>query len=55
MSNVQPPVRKKPGPAKGDPRLVEAGRRGGQMVRAERGKEYFQQIGKPDREIAARR
>lgn len=35
----------KPGPAKGDPRMVEAGRRGGKLVSAERGKAFFQAIG----------
>jgi hypothetical protein len=38
-------VGNKPGPAKGDIRMVEAGRRGGQTVKEERGREFFQQIG----------
>jgi general stress protein YciG len=38
-------VGNKPGPAKGDPRMVEAGRRGGQTVKEERGREFFQSIG----------
>lgn len=43
---IQPHPRRKPGPAKGDPRMVEAGRRGGKAVREQRGVEFFQAIGK---------
>ncbi|MBM3260492.1 MAG: hypothetical protein FJY99_12205 [Candidatus Sericytochromatia bacterium] len=35
----------KPGPAKGDPRMVEAGRKGGETVKEERGEAFFQEIG----------
>jgi general stress protein YciG len=37
--------RKKPGPPKGDPRMVEAGRRGGARVRETHGPAFFQAIG----------
>ena len=46
MANPNPTPRKKPGPAKGDPRKVEAGRRGGARVRETHGAAYFQAIGK---------
>lgn len=36
---------KKPGPNKGDPRQIEAGRRGGLIVKEERGSAFFAQIG----------
>ena len=36
----------KPGPDKGDPRMVEAGRKGGNSVKQERGREFFQAIGR---------
>lgn len=36
----------KPGPMKGDPRMVEAGRKGGTVVKEERGIEFFRAIGK---------
>ena len=37
----------KPGPDKGDPRMVEAGRRGGQAMKKKyEGGEFFQKIGK---------
>lgn len=38
--------RKKPGPAKGDPRMVEAGRLGGRTVLEERGRAFYSLIGK---------
>lgn len=37
---------KKPGPNKGDPRQIEAGRRGGLIVKDERGSSFFAQIGR---------
>lgn len=44
--NTTPPTpRKKPGPQKGDPRLIEAGRRGGAKMRETHGPAYFQAIG----------
>ena len=39
-------VGNKPGPAKGDPRMVEAGRRGGKQVAQELGADFFRMIGK---------
>ena len=48
MSDLATPnahPRKKPGPQKGDPRMVEAGRRGGARVRETHGASFFQQIG----------
>ena len=41
-----PAPRKKPGPRKGDPRMVEAGRRGGAAVRAAHGSAFCQAIGR---------
>jgi general stress protein YciG len=38
-------TRKKPGTKKGDPRAVEAGRKGGIVVSQERGADYFRTIG----------
>lgn len=35
----------KPGPMKGDPRMIEAGRKGGTVVKEERGIEFFRAIG----------
>lgn len=38
--------KKKTGPAKGDPRCVEGGRRGGKAVVETYGREFYQGIGK---------
>jgi general stress protein YciG len=49
MSNLasnDPTPRRKPGPTKGDPRMVEAGRRGGTTVRDTHGASFFSLIGK---------
>lgn len=35
----------KPGPDKGDPRIVEAGKKGEETVKAERGREFYVSIG----------
>lgn len=40
------PSKRKPGPPKGDPRLVEAGRHGGLTVARERGRAFYQAIGR---------
>lgn len=40
------PARKRRGPAKGDPRCVAAGKRGGAKLLAERGPDYYQAIGR---------
>lgn len=36
----------KPGPMKGDPRAVAGGKKGGDTVKAERGPEFFKEIGR---------
>jgi general stress protein YciG len=41
-----PPAPKRRGPAKGDPRCVAAGQRGGAKLLAERGPDYYQSIGR---------
>jgi general stress protein YciG len=39
-------VKKKPGPQKGDPRCVAAGRKGGLAVKKKYGPEYFSAVGR---------
>jgi hypothetical protein len=55
VPDADQPPRKKRGPAKGDPRSIEAGKRGGQKLLEQRGRAYYQAMGRKGGETTRER